>query len=730
MDASVWVQRLVSVHLGNETAGETFNGLASSKELERFLGDVHVPLLLISLNSKTDIVKCSTNIDDINDTSRAVIISKTRPAIVTAHNMTEIIQITQFQESPLNTLYQSVHSVYTPILQQSGKLGVNSKLQRLLADLDEGLASSIRHSPNSQQTQENHLGSIYSIENEYSYWIDIASQKGNDSSEGRRAIYFRDALEPLKSDFEAQRNQPFPILLQIAEKCYDVLDAIWRQTDHLAYPRSRMSHLLELISEQIIGAIQDKIGVRNIMSEPLSQILSLRTSHDALLNVVQLETYQDTHADDALKFFEGLNMFQCSKSIDMAWTNAISQYNRIIEPVELQCAQRLSAIFGALQAQPSQLLREFQKYRELVRRENIFRQLVTERETLFGQLSSSLKSIHTEFRNRTQHISASKGRNLPNIITDIVWSRQTLAKIQETDQLVESLIGKKSTYQESSSKLYEELRQYESDLFENWVSNTTSMLDNKNGDATLGQSDQLMELDYSSGKLIVNYGDHLVVLFREIRLLIAMGFPVPAQIQKSANSAQKLYRHGVVLKQVAHFYNTIDQQMLPSQQTMLLQLALAFEQLVKNPKSGNDENSISATSEKQYVSWGTPQELERYITRLQAAAENLTSENRRLRKYHVVISDYIIALMSVDLVKNQARWKEILTEIRKIIDTIQDGGIKPELTLTWRNHWDYQLYKALEYQYQVGLESLNESLPEIKVDLIFKQKRLQFRPPI
>ncbi|KAH9247140.1 hypothetical protein BASA81_015283 [Batrachochytrium salamandrivorans] len=742
-------------------------------------------LLVFILETKplTDIVKCSTNIDDINDTSRAVIISKTRPAIVTAHNMTEIIQITQFQESPLNTLYQSVHSVYTPILQQSGKLGVNSKLQRLLADLDEGLASSIRHSPNSQQTQENHLGSIYSIENEYSYWIDIASQKGNDSSEGRRAIYFRDALEPLKSDFEAQRNQPFPILLQISEKCYDVLDAIWRQTDHLAYPRSRMSHLLELISEQIIGAIQDKIGVRNIMSEPLSQIrddlilavdaldcwndtlktltgrlwpaftpnkwdgepftsqsslelcnrinkiLSLRTSHDALLNVVQLETYQDTHADDALKFFEGLNMFQCSKSIDMAWTNAISQYNRIIEPVELQCAQRLSAIFGSLQAQPSQLLREFQKYRELVRRENIFRQLVTERETLFGQLSSSLKSIHTEFRNRTQHISASKGRNLPNIITDIVWSRQTLAKIQETDQLVESLIGKKSTYQESSSKLYEELRQYESDLFENWVSNTTSMLDNKNGDATLGQSDQLMELDYSSGKLIVNYGDHLVVLFREIRLLIAMGFPVPAQIQKSANSAQKLYRHGVVLKQVAHFYNTIDQQMLPSQQTMLLQLALAFEQLVKNPKSGNDENSISSTSEKQYVSWGTPQELERYITRLQAAAENLTSENRRLRKYHVVISDYIIALMSVDLVKNQARWKEILTEIRKIIDTIQDGGIKPELTLTWRNHWDYQLYKALEYQYQVGLESLNESLPEIKVDLIFKQKRLQFRPP-
>jgi dynein heavy chain 2 len=37
---------------------------------------------------------------------------------------------------------------------------------------------------------------------------------------------------------------------------------------------------------------------------------------------------------------------------------------------------------------------------------------------------------------------------------------------------------------------------------------------------------------------------------------------------------------------VAHFYNTIDQQMIPSQQSMMLESAMAFERLVKNPKSG------------------------------------------------------------------------------------------------------------------------------------------------
>lgn len=38
--------------------------------------------------------------------------------------------------------------------------------------------------------------------------------------------------------------------------------------------------------------------------------------------------------------------------------------------------------------------------------------------------------------------------------------------------------------------------------------------------------------------------------------------------------------------QVAHFYNTIDQQMIPSQQAMMLEAAMAFEHVIKNPKIG------------------------------------------------------------------------------------------------------------------------------------------------
>jgi hypothetical protein len=33
----------------------------------------------------------------------------------------------------------------------------------------------------------------------------------------------------------------------------------------------------------------------------------------------------------------------------------------------------------------------------------------------------------------------------------------------------------------------------------------------------------------------------------------------------------------------------------------------------------------------------------------------------------------------------------------------------------WRQHWDFQLYKALEHQFKRGLELFNKSMPEVRL---------------
>jgi dynein heavy chain 2 len=46
------------------------------------------------------------------------------------------------------------------------------------------------------------------------------------------------------------------------------------------------------------------------------------------------------------------------------------------------------------------------------------------------------------------------------------------------------------------------------------------------------------------------------------------------------------------------------------------------------------------------------------------------------------------------------------------------------------SHWDHQIYKALEISYQKGLESVNDNLPEMKVEIVFTNKTLEFKPPL
>jgi dynein heavy chain 2 len=87
----------------------------------------------------------------------------------------------------------------------------------------------------------------------------------------------------------------------------------------------------------------------------------------------------------------------------------------------------------------------------------------------------------------------------------------------------------------------------------------------------------------------------------------------------------------------------------------------------------------------------------------------------------------IIELMNIDLLKNRNLWKDNLAKLKRIIETVTKSRSQ-EMSKLWLTHLNYQLYKALEFQYQMCLESLNESLPEIQADLVYRNGTIEFRP--
>lgn len=80
-----------------------------------------------------------------------------------------------------------------------------------------------------------------------------------------------------------------------------------------------------------------------------------------------------------LLLLSGLQTLQHNPYTQPLWKAAVAQYERGVAPAEVRIAGKLRIKLQQLQAQPHLLLREFQRYRELIKRPNISKELTTER---------------------------------------------------------------------------------------------------------------------------------------------------------------------------------------------------------------------------------------------------------------------------------------------------------------------------------------------------------------
>lgn len=123
---------------------------------------------------------------------------------------------------------------------------------------------------------------------------------------------------------------------------------------------------------------------------------------------------------------------------------------------------------------------------------------------------------------------------------------------------------------------------------------------------------------------------------------------------------------------------------------------------LQNPRSQSKESGG-----KLQITWDNPKDLEVYIAKLQSAAERLSTENRKLRKWHTDFIDKVVAccnilssvillnhwiqrqltlisifcnsghisqvvtLMNVDLLRHQQRWKDGLQDLRTGFATLE-----------------------------------------------------------
>ena len=459
------------------------------------------------------------------------------------------------------------------------------------------------------------------------------------------------------------------------------------------------------------GGPHTPANAKNVATR-LREVHSLRTLHKQLTQLLSHSEQDELKTVEAFEAFKNVNAVQYNPYTEPKWRSAIKQYENALAPAEHRIAGKLKNQLRNMNANTMQFMQEFKRYQELIRRPSIQRELVAEREILLGKISEYVQVERRSF-NDEEHGTRWKSENFSRPVSNIYFTNHSEARFRDvikTGDMILVDLTSWPTLKEDINSFIDEIKSFQKDQFDSWCSEYIDELDT--GDLSLKTDEQV--IFFENGKLMrVSYNTKLVGLTRDCRQLGVLGFPIPQKILKANTLAKKFAGQAMHLSRIASFHNTIGDRMIVSQRPMMLEAAVGLAQLVK---------------EQTDMTWTDSKAIDDYIGKLKSHTDRLARQNNQLATFHKQVTEKVLFLMNTDLLRNQIKWKDILKEIRQIITQVEQNGFSN--LKTWRAHWDRQLYKALEHQYQVGLEALNDHLPEIQVELVYRQQQLQFRPPI
>lgn len=155
----------------------------------------------------------------------------------------------------------------------------------------------------------------------------------------------------------------------------------------------------------------------------------------------------------------------------------------------------------------------------------------------------------------------SQMRDLPGVSSAIIWARQIERQLLTYMKRVEDVLGKGWESYAEGHKLQVESASFRAKLdtkplYDAWIAEIT-----RRGDLTInGRLFDVIRTRATATnaqgqlQLVVQFDPQIIALFKEVRALIWLGFPVPLTISHRAKDAKRVYPHAVSLMESVRTY--------------------------------------------------------------------------------------------------------------------------------------------------------------------------------
>ncbi|XP_055390537.1 cytoplasmic dynein 2 heavy chain 1 [Condylostylus longicornis] len=647
----------------------------------------------------------------------------------------------------VKSMYNSVSRIFSPHVGAKNRNEYGPELYGLLQNLQTSLNSTLGL-PES---------GITSVQDEMNYW----NQKIINAStkyDREQAQTFAEMLEKLNEQLNKIDQNNISSIEEFLDIAHGSLDEIWKLKYH--YPQNRMGDLMDVICNFIIEICTEILLLENIWSlssyhvnnlmsqamditdswlqlcdtltrlfwpnyiqhqwlgdphipkrgkqfkERLTEIRNIKNLYKQIVTLINIQEIRDLLSHNSA--FKSVHIFDISSIGQMKWNKALNYFEQMLQPVDERIAM---AIKGELQIHlnnPKQMMYIFQKYDTLIRRPTVMELLIPEREQFLQSLTAFIHDLRKTMNDINVEPNSSP---LSTLCNECRWLKIIQYQVSEID-IVSHLISGRDGF-DRANQLVQELKEEVDSLlrtnFEIWSEQCSSGI--KNGKLRLHEDQPVVKFESEGRQLMeVTFNPELITLCADVREFQNLGYTIPIELRVVADHASKFISYARRLQQIATFHNTIGDRMIPCQRPIMLQNAVEFSSLVKSES----------------VAWNDEESVERYVSTLQSAVTKLSADNTLLVGYHEQAKRIVIKLMNTDLLNEIQTWKEEMKHLRELVANLERQGYTN--LEAFNLHWDHQLYKVLEYQYIMGLIDMNNKLPDIKIDIIFRQRQLQFRP--
>lgn len=514
-----------------------------------------------------------------------------------------------------------------------------------------------------------------------------------------------------------------------------VLLTINNALKHASYRVDQLNSILRQSSSEVIYT-STELHKLHIRVMELIEIKGLINETSKLIDTNNLlKVANQLNSDSSMSFHSGSSLIDDIKlQINTEINNLESQILANIDQKIFKSEIKENTNINISTEHVVSILREMSNYKSLFQRKNIQQKTLNYREHLLNQLIKYISNLKEYFDVNNQEtfeetnnlILYEKIPEISSKVSVIIFGYSLKQKIESAKKLASVFLKDLSNYNELSSiteKLLSKVSIYITDSISDWqvqFSNINELLPKS--------KNTLLEVHPKTGFLKVNFSDELFTLISDVRVLIEYDYAdkISKDILKIYDEGKKIHKEAISLKQIANFYNTISSQVIEAQRPMLVNCAKSFEDNIKYLTQKSkffDKNSNDRINNSNQVNF----DLENFVTLVQTASADLTREIRKIKQAHSDILELIIQLLNYDLISNKGKWKENLKKARNILTNCCES-FSDDLTIEWKNHWNFQLYKVLKIQYSLSLEKFFQFVTEIDCNVSIKHKQLTMDP--